>query len=78
MTAPLIRSCVNRVRIVRIDHDVGDAGVLADLENLFPGLAAVGGFEETSIAARPPQRSLRCDVDDVGVLWIDRDPADVL
>src|SRR5215470_2657649 len=77
MPASLIRSTVNRVRIVWIDGDVGDACVLADAENALPGLAAIGGFVEATLAARSPQRTLRCDVNDVRVFRIDRDAADV-
>jgi hypothetical protein len=61
----LIRGAIEGVRIVWIDDDVGDARVLADVQNVLPGLAAVSCFEKTTLAARPPQRSLRSNVDDV-------------
>src|SRR5581483_797844 len=78
VSAALIRRSVNRFRVVRIDNDVGDAGVLANLQNLVPGLAAISRFVESAIAARTPQRSLRRDVNDVRIFRIDRDAADVL
>src|ERR1043165_641779 len=71
-------STVERVWIVGIDHDVGDACVLADVENVLPRLAAVGSLEQTALAARSPQRTLRGHIDDVRVFRIDGDAADVL
>ena len=61
----MIRSAVDRVRIVWIDDDVGDARVLADIENALPGLAAVSRFVKSALAARSPEWALRRDVDDV-------------
>src|SRR5438552_17601033 len=78
MTPPLIRGRVNRVRIAWINRDVGDAGVLANLQNRFPSLAAIGSLVESPISSRPPQRSLRGHVDSIRVLRIDRDAPDVL
>ena len=44
----------------------------------FPCLPAVGCFEETAVAARPPERSFRSDVDNLRIARIDHDPADML
>src|SRR4029079_15861043 len=77
MSATLIGSRDENVRIARIKDHVGDASVLGDFKNLEPGAAAVGRFVESSIAARPPKRALRCDVNRVRVARIDEDLADV-
>ena len=65
-------------RITRIELDVGDARVVADLEHLLPGLAAVRRLVEAAIAAGAPERPLRRHVHDVAVRRIDDDLADVL
>src|SRR5207253_7121363 len=57
---------------------VGDAGVFADVEDLLPELAAVGGLVEAAVATGRPERALRGDVDDIAVARIDDDLADVL
>ena len=69
---------MQHVRVARIEHDVGDAGVLADVQHLLPGLAAVGRLVEPAIAARSPQRPLGRDVHRVRVARVDQDLADVL
>ena len=66
------------VRLAGLEHDVADAGVVADVEDARPGRAAVGRLVEAALAARGPQRPLRRDVDDVRVARIDEDLADVL
>src|SRR6185369_1983806 len=53
-------------------------GVLADLQHLLPGLAAVGRLVEAAVAPRAPQRPLRRHVDDVRVARVHDDLADVL
>src|SRR5207244_425830 len=77
MPPSLISGRDQHIGIARIEHDVGDAGVLADIEHLVPGLAAVDGLVEATIAAGIPQRSLGRDVDDVRIARIDEDLADV-
>src|SRR5262249_31639420 len=66
------------VRVARVYHHVGDAGVLADRQDVLPGLAAVGGLEQAAVAARPPERPLGGDVDDVRVARVEDDAGDVL
>src|SRR5262249_28971850 len=63
--------------IARVEDDIGDAGVLAELQAPFPGLAAVGCLVEAAIAARRPERPLRGDIDHIGVVRIDKDLAGV-
>ena len=77
MTAALIRCGVNRFRILRIDHDIGDAGVLADIQYVLPRFGAVSRLEKPSVSTRTPQRSLRRDVNDVRIFRINGYAADV-
>ena len=75
---PLIGRGQQPVRIGGIDGDIGDARILADGQNVLPGFSAVGGFENSAIAARRPQRTLRRHVDHVRIARIDHDAGDVL
>src|SRR5262249_36782078 len=43
-------------RMVRVLHDVGDAGVVVDREDFVPRFAAVGRLVEAAIAAGAPER----------------------
>src|SRR5205085_5057846 len=74
----LIRRGINCFRIIWIDYYVGDAGVLADVEDLVPGFAAVGRLVQAAVSAWSPQRPLRRHVNNVRIFRIDRDPPDVL
>ena len=76
-TAALIRRRDHDVRVPRIDDHVSHAGVLADLEDLLPRLAAVGRFVKTAISTRRPERPLRGHVDDVAVFRMNDDAPDV-
>src|SRR5262245_26682425 len=78
MTTALIRRGVHHVRVSWIEHDVSDAGVLADLEHRLPRLAAIRSLIQAAVAARRPQRTLRRDPHDVGVARVDRHTADLL
>ncbi len=78
MTSTLVGGGVEHVGIARVDLDVGDAGVLVDGQHLSPGLPAVGGLVETSLAARGPQGPLGSHIDHVAIAGIDDDLADVL
>jgi hypothetical protein len=52
-----------------------DAGVLADIENLLPGLSTICGLVETTVPTGTPQRPLAGDTDDVRVFGMDDDSA---
>ena len=75
---PLVGRRDQHVGVARIEHDIGDAGVLGNLQHLRPRLAAVGRLVQPALAAGRPQRPLRGDVDGVAVPRVDDDPADVL
>src|SRR5690349_11181705 len=77
MTATLGGCGVHDVRISRIQHDVGDAGVLADLQYRLPRLTAVGRLVQPPIAAGGSEWSLRRNPDHVAVARVDRDPTDL-
>src|SRR5262245_38206549 len=77
MPAALVRRRDQMVGLPRVLHDIRDARVFADRENLAPRLAAVGGFEEPAIAARTPERTLGGDVDDIRITGVDQNLADV-
>ena len=63
----LIRRRVQRLRILRVDHEVGRAGVVVDVQHLLPRAPAVGGLEDAALGVRSPQMADRRDVHDVRV-----------
>src|SRR5258707_8728381 len=65
--APLIGSGVKGVRALGVHGDVAHAGVVVDLENLRPSLAAVGRFVNATLGIRSPQMSERRNVNDVRI-----------
>src|SRR5438132_1325431 len=54
-----------------------DAGPVIDKQHLLPRLAAVGRLEETAFLVGAVEPAERADVDDVGVLRMDDDTADL-
>ena len=78
MAPALVGRSVEHIGVARVHQDLVDAGVIGDVQDPFPGRAAVGGLVETAFAAGFPQRSLGCYIDDFGVTRIDDDVADVL
>ena len=78
MAAALISGGIDRVGIVGVDRNIGEAGVLAYVQDLLPGLASVRRLVEAAIATGRPERTFRGDEDGVAVLRTDRDSTDVL
>src|SRR5262249_61111016 len=78
VTSPLMRDREQHVGIVRIEGDVADAGVLADLQDLVPGRTAVGRLVYTPLSSLLPQRSVRGDEHHLRVARIDHDAANLL
>lgn len=64
--------------MLRIDLNFGGAGLVADEEYLLEGRAAVGGAVEAAFFVGAVGVAGDCDIDAVGVGWIDRDLADLL
>src|SRR5262249_32982744 len=73
----LIRRSQEDVGIARVQGDIGDAGVFADVEDEVPGLAAVGRLVKAAVTSWAPKRSLGGDVDRVRIAGIDQDLPDV-
>ena len=78
ITESLPRHGIKHVRVSRIHVHFIDTGVVATAQNLLPALSAIDGLVQAALAAGGPQRSLRCNKDNVGVARIDPDHADVL
>src|SRR5262249_53755864 len=76
--AALVRRGEQHVGVTRVEDDVVDPRVLADVQNAIPALSAGGGLVQPAVAAGPPQRPLGGDVDGVAVARVDDDLADVL
>jgi len=61
-----------------VEHYFIDPSVLADLKEVLPCLASVGGFEKPSVPPRREERSLSGHINHVGIPGIEGDHADVL
>ena len=75
---PLIGSGIKRVGALRIDGDVGDAGVVVDGKRLCPGDASVSGFIHAAIFVGAPQVPQRGYIHDVGIGGMNHDASDVV
>ena len=75
---PLIGRGQQPVWICGVDGDIGDARVLADGQNVLPGFSTIDGFENSAIATRRPQRTLRRHIDHVRISRVNHDAGDVL
>src|SRR5438270_9880390 len=78
MAAALVGRGIDGVRIVRIDGNIGKAGVLADIQDLLPALTSIGGFVEPAVATWGPQRTFGGNENRVAVLRTNRDAANML
>ena len=63
--------CVERVRVLQIDHDVVAAGIRIDVQYLAPRLAAVGRFVDAALGVRLEHVPHRRRVRDVRIARID-------
>ena len=77
LALPLIHRGEEGFRIAWIDHEVGRAGVVVHVEDLPPRLPAVGRLEDAALIVRSPQVADCSDIDDVRMLGMNDDPADV-
>ena len=57
MPAALFGGGIQYIGVPRIHHDVVHPGIFADLEDLFPGLSAIGGFVKSAVTAGSPYRT---------------------
>ena len=69
---------VEDVGVAGIEDEVDGAGFVALVEDLLPSLAAVGGTEDAALFIGAGHVAERGDVDDVGILRMDADAADLL
>ena len=67
----------DRVGCARLQLHIDNAGLVVDVEDLVPRLAAVDCLEETPLLVRPPESAKGAHVNDVGVFGVDRDAADL-
>src|SRR5262249_11900666 len=78
VAAHAVTGRIEDVRLLRVDCDVDEAGVLVEELDLLPGLAAVRGLVDTALLVRPPETSQGGNVDGVWVLRVNDDAADVV
>src|SRR6266545_1304996 len=69
---------IEDARLLRIDRQIGAAGVGVDGEDALPGLAAVGRLVDAAVRAGIPQRSGGADPGGVGARRADLDAGDAL
>src|SRR5262249_57247019 len=60
-----------------VHRDVNDACLIIDEEDFLPRLAAIRGLEKTAVRVGAVQPAQGADVDDVRVLGMDDDSADL-
>src|SRR6202040_3129581 len=69
---------INRLRIRRIEGEVGGAGVLILVENFLEGLAAVGRTKHAALRVRAVRMSFGGDENAVGAFRVVEDWGDLL
>ena len=69
---------VEDLRVGRVHHEVDGARAVVNIQRSRPRRAAVGRLEHAPLGVRRPRVPHRGDVDDVGVLRVDDDLADVM
>src|SRR5262249_23710215 len=74
----LIRRRVEDVWVAAVHDEIGRPGLVIDVQNLLPGLAAIGRLEDAALFVGREQVAQRRDVDDVRVDRVDDDASDVL
>ncbi len=65
------------MRIVRIENDFDAAGAIIEVENFFPGLAAIASAVDAAVLVRAVGVAKRSDENDIGIRGMDDDIADV-
>ncbi len=69
---------VENARVVHVHRKLGRTGLVVNVQNRFPGRAAIDRLVNASLFRSAVQRALSRDQDDVGILRIDDDARDVL
>src|SRR5262249_1029301 len=65
------------LRIARVHDDIDDAGLVVDVVNSLPGLAAVSRLEEAAFLIGAIEPAERADINSVGILRMNYDAADL-
>ncbi len=68
---------VDNIRISGIENQIHRAGLYAACINLFPCFTTVGGAENAALFVRSPEMAHGRDVDDVGILGVHANRADL-
>ena len=74
---PFVHRGDQHFRVFRRNREVNATGFRVDEEDLFPGLAAVDGLEDAAFGVLAPKPAEGADVDDVWVVRMDDDFADL-
>jgi hypothetical protein len=69
---------VERVRVLRVHHQIDNADLFVDVEDLLPGGAAIGRLEDAPLLIGRVEVPHRCDVDGVGAGGMNDDAGDVM
>ena len=75
---PLVGSGDQGFRVGRADPQIDDAGLVIDIQDLVPGLAAVGRLEQPALGAGAVEPAEHADVGRVRVFGMDGDLADLI
>ena len=62
--------------MIRVHHQTDGAGIVVHEQNLFPGFAAIRGFEDAAVRIGREHVPHRCDINDVGIFRIHEERAD--
>ncbi len=76
MSSALITCTIEHIRISRVEHNIRNAGLRADVQNFLPSCAFVDGFIQTTLAAVAPERTLRGNIN-VRISRVNNDAPDV-
>ncbi len=77
LSSRLPQTGVEHVRIVRVHHQINDAGGIVAKENLLPGFSAVVRPKDAALGIGRPDVAERGNVDAVGVRGVDHDVGDL-
>ena len=78
MTAAFIGRCIDDIGVFRVKFDIGNTGILINLENKCPVDTAIRRFVQTTVTAWGPQGAFCSNVDHIAVARIDHDFANML
>ena len=77
MATTLLGSSEHDIRISRVEQHVIHPRIFTDIQNLFPGLAAIFRAVKPAVAARAPDGAFGCNEYQVGIARVNCDHADL-